>query len=438
MSPKQPESSGPYQFPDGFLWGASTAAHQVEGHQDNNWSRWEPKVADRLAETAPARLQGLVPDWDLIRDEATDPDAYISGEAADHSHRYEEDFDLMRSLGLNAHRFSVEWSRIEPEPGEFDQAALDHYEAVVDALRDRGIEPFLVLHHFTNPQWLEDVGGWHHPDTPELFVRYTEAVVRRLGGKVQYWITINEASGYIFMKYLDGDIWPAWPGSQFSVMRAWRARKHFAEAHKAARECIRTSDPGASVGFVHTGEVFRGDGRMTNAIARLAKYFTNRYIVRPVTKHCDFIPMHHYCRWRVMPGFTHPKNWIQPHDTDTKNDMGWGVNHESIYEAVRMYADAGVPIYIDEHGLADARDGHREEFITQSLIALHRAIEEGVDVRGYFHWSLLDNFEWSEGFWPKFGLVEVDRTTQERRIRPSAYTYQRIAHANEVNEHDKD
>lgn len=415
-----------HHLPAGFLWGASTAAHQVEGHQHNNWSRWEPRVADQLAADADRRLHGVVPRWELIKDEATSPDNYISGDAADHYHRFEEDFDILEELNLNAYRFSIEWSRIEPECGQFDQEALDHYEAVVDALLERGIEPFIMLHHFTNPVWLDEMGGWHNSGTPELFARYAQVVAERLEDKVQHWITINEAHTYTFMKYLLGDMWPTWPDAEFSLVRAWRARRYFAQAHKQARQQIQTINPDAQVGFVHTGELFCGSGFISDRIARFIQYFANHFMVRPVKGLCDFIPLHYYSTWRISPGFSHPKNWVQPQDTGAQSDAGWSIEPEGIHEAIRMYQHKQLPIYIDENGVADAKDEYREEFITRTVQALQHAIQDGADVRGYFHWSLLDNFEWGEGYWPKMGLVDVDRQTQERRIRDSAYVYRDI------------
>lgn len=414
------------EFPPGFLWGASTAAHQVEGRQDNNWSRWEPTVADRLAETAPERLQGMASDWGLIKDEATDPDAYISGEAADHYNRYEEDFDILAELGLNAYRFSVEWSRVEPEYGQFDRKALDHYEAVVDALRERKIEPFVMLHHFTNPVWLEEWGGWHNPEASEAFARYVETVAERLKHKVNFWITINEANAYIFMRYLKGDMWPEWPDAEFSFARAFKARQNFAKAHKDARSRIRAIQPNAQVGFVHTGEQFRGSGFLSNRAAQFVQYLVNKFMVRPVDGYCDFIPLHHYSTWRITPRLSSPAKWWHSPDADVQNDIGWNIEPQGIYDAVRMYQDKEIPIYIDENGIVDARDRRRGEFIISTIHALQQAIRDGADVRGYFHWSLLDCFEWSEGFWPKMGLVEVNRRTQQRTIRDSAYAYRDI------------
>lgn len=415
-----------HHFPAGFLWGASTAAHQVEGHQLNNWSVWEPTVADRLAETAPERLQDMAPDWNLIKEEATDRDAYISGEAADHYHRYEEDFDTLAELDLSAYRFSVEWSRIEPEYGQFNQEALDHYEDVVDALLERNIEPFIMLHHFTNPVWIDEMGGWHNPEVSEAFARYAETVVERMKNKVNFWITINEANTYIFMRYLKGDMWPEWPDAEFSFTRALKARRNFAEAHKDARSRIRAMQPHAQVGFVHTGEQFRGNGFLSNRVAHFVQYLVNKFMVKPVDGHCDFIPLHHYSTWRITPGFSSPTKWWHSSGTDIQNDMGWNIESQGIYDAVRMYQDREIPIYIDENGIVDARDRRRGEFIISTVRALQQAIRDGADVRGYFHWSLLDSFEWCEGFWPKMGLVEVDRQTQERHIRDSAYVYRDI------------
>lgn len=415
-----------HHLPAGFLWGASTAAHQVEGHQHNNWSRWESRVADQLAADAYGRLHGVVPRWELIKDEATSSDNYISGDAADHYHRFEEDFDILKELNLNAYRFSIEWSRIEPECGQFDQEALDHYEAVVDALLERGIEPFIMLHHFTNPVWLDEMGGWHNPEASAAFARYAETVAERLKHKVNFWITINEANTYIFMRYLKGDIWPEWPDAEFSLIRALGARRNFANAHKDACSRIHALQPHAQVGFVHTGEQFRGSGFLSKRIARLVQYFVNEFIVKPVNGHCDFIPLHYYSSWRITPRLSSFAKWVHLPDTDMQSDMGWNIEPQGIYDAVRMYQHKQLPIYIDENGVADAKDEYREEFITRTVQALQRAIQDGADVRGYFHWSLLDNFEWGEGYWPKMGLVEVDRQTQERRVRDSAYVYRDI------------
>lgn len=247
MSPAKSTPDNP--FPADFLWGASTAAHQVEGHQHNDWSVWEASVAGKLAAGAESRLKEEVPDWESIRVEAADPSNYISGDTADHFNRYEEDFDILKSLGLNAFRLSIEWARVEPEPGTYDEAALDHYEAVLAALKKRDITPVVTLHHFTNPRWLESHGGWHGPEVVERFAKYSEAVARRLGNQAVYWCTINEPGSYLLMRYLGGGAWPEWPKTVMNPLQGYRYLKNLVKIHQAARSAIQNVNPAAQVGL---------------------------------------------------------------------------------------------------------------------------------------------------------------------------------------------
>src|SRR3989338_2285694 len=341
-------------FPKDFLWGAATSAHQVEGNNHNDWSEWEKENVPRLAREAES-VFSHVPGWkERFGAEAADPQNYISGAAADHYHRYEQDFDIAKSLGHNAHRFSIEWSRIEPEEGKFDEAAIEHYRTVLLALRARGIEPIITLWHWTNPVWIEtQYGGWENPAVGDRFLKFTECVVNRYKDLVHYWTVFNEPNTFVGLGYITS----VRPPQRKSIWRARRAIKTFNQTHKRVYTLIHSLQPEAKVVLSHW----------------LA-------LTRPL-----------------------PDTWINR---------------------------CKKPIIITENGLADHDDTSREKFIKKTVQAIHTAISHGIPVKGYFHWSLLDNFEWSEGYWPEFGLVHVDRTTQERIIRPSALAYTKICQEN--------
>src|SRR3989344_7242602 len=192
-----------FQFPKGFYWGSATSAHQVEGGNHNDWSEWEKENAKRLAREAEGRF-GYLSNWTKIKIEAQNPQNYISGRACDHYNRYEEDFDTVKSLGHNAHRFSIEWSRIEPEEGKFNEKEIEHYRNVIKALRARGIEPFVTLWHWTQPIWIADIGGWENKKTIDHFLRYIEKIVGELKENVKFWIVLNEPNIYTGFGFVKG------------------------------------------------------------------------------------------------------------------------------------------------------------------------------------------------------------------------------------------
>lgn len=410
------------QFPKHFLWGAATSAHQVEGGNHNDWSEWEKRNATRLARES-ERAFAWNPHWKRFKREATDPRNYISGLACDHYYRFRDDFDLARELNHNAHRFSIEWSRIEPEEGRFDERAIAHYREVVQALRERGLEPFVTLWHWTLPPWVAERGGVLAPDFPRLFRRYAERMAQECGPAVRFWITLNEPDVYAGHAYLKGQ-WPPMKKGVFNYLKAVRA---LAETHRRAYAAIRQADETASIGIAKHQIAF--EVARPTLWNRLLKYLAdrvwNRDFLDRIRDHQDFIGLNHYNR-NVIDG------WYGQNPNVERTDFGWEYAPDSLYQAIMELRRYRKPVYVTENGLADASDALRSRFLPEALSAVHRAVEDGADVRGYLYWSLLDNFEWDKGYWPRFGLVVVDYPTQERTVRESARWYAEVCRTNRM------
>lgn len=408
-------------FPKNFLWGAATASHQVESGTINDWSEWERTNADRLALEAASKF-GHLPSWtENFGAEAARPENYISGIAVDHYHRYEEDFDIAKNLNHTAHRFSIEWSRVEPEKNRFDEQEITHYQNVVRALRARNIEPFVTLWHWTLPLWLAKEGGLLAPRFPEYFARYAEKMATALGNDVTFWITLNEPVVVTSQAYLHG----VWPPKEKSLIKTYRTLKSLVHAHELSYQIIKSKNQNALIGIAKNNIAFeiRKDTLINGALKRIAHFARNTWFLKQIKNHQDFIGLNHYYRNTIDNGFNKNPN-------ERLTDIGWEFYPESIYQALIELKPYHKPIYITENGLADRNDTLREEFLTRALTAVHRAIEDGAEVKGYLHWSLLDNFEWDKGFWPCFGLVEIDRATQKRTVRPSARYYAEICQKN--------
>lgn len=401
-------------LPKKFLWGASSSAHQVEGDNKNDWTVWERKNAKRLAGEAPRKWenwqQGNFP-------EMFQPENYRSGKAADHYRRFAEDFELARSLGHNVHRFSLEWSRIEPQKGVFDEAALRHYGKVLTALEKSGLEPFVTLWHWTLPLWLEKEGGILAEHFPAYFERFTERVVKKFKKKVRFWITINEPSIIVSNAYLRG----LWPPQRKCPREANRAFKSLATSHNLAYAKIKALDRTAQVGLANNVVFLEPKHRfcvVDRAVVKLYRYFSNERIYRLTAGKHDFIGLNYYFHQKIR--FT-----LKNHNENKAvTDLGWEIYPEGLYriikEAVSCVGEKKIPVYIAENGLADRSDEKRLDFVLGHLKQIKRAIKDGYNVRGYFHWALTDNFEWDKGFWPRFGLITIDYATQRRTIRKSA------------------
>lgn len=408
------------KFPTGFLWGAATSSHQVEGGNFNNWSEWEKKNAERLAKEAGKKWQ----DWQQKRfPEMFEAENYISGCACDHYNLYEKDFDLAKAGGHNAHRFSIEWSRIEPEEGKFDEKEIEHYRQVILALRKRNVEPFVTLWHWTNPVWLENKGGCESKDFAFYFSRYAKYVTENLKDQVNFWVTLNEPTSIIAAAYATG----IWPPQKRNLWIAWKLFKIFSRAHIQGYKAIHEVSKEAKVGFanvLHSFEVYRENSWLDHLMKRIGIYISNKKLLNMTLGFNDFLTVQYYFHNR----FKFPRK-IRLGDKPV-SDLNWEIYPSGIFFILKWLKKYNLPIYITENGLADSDDTRREEFIREHLFWAQKAIQEGVDVRGYFYWSLLDNFEWDKGFWPRFGLVEIDYKTLERKPRKSFYAYKKIIENN--------
>ena len=392
------------KFPQGFFWGTATSAHQVEGGNVNDWSKWEKKNAERLAKKAGNYWQK----WQQKKfPEMFEPANYISGRASDHYHRFKEDFDIAQSLSHNAHRFSIEWSRVEPKEGKFDKKEIEHYWQILLALKKRNLEPFVTLWHFTLPIWLAKKDGWLNPRAPYYFDRYVKIVSENLFEQVNFWITLNEPLVYASDSYLKG----VWPPQKKSFLGFLKIIKNLIKAHQLTYRSLHLVDLGCQVGIAKNNIYFKNNP--------LFKYFWNEYFLNKIKSEQEFIGLNYYFFHR----FFKEKQLLS-------SDMDWQIYPKGIYYLLSDLRKYNKPIYITENGLADAKDKKRAKFIKDNLYWVLQAIKKGIDIRGFFYWSLLDNFEWDKGFWPRFGLVEMDYRTLERRIRPSAYQYAKICREN--------
>ncbi len=396
-------------FPKHFYWGASTSAHQVEGGNNNDWSKWEKENAGRLAKEAlnktyPGHILNDYP-GPLRREN------YISGITCDHYNRYEEDFNIARSLGHNAHRFSIEWSRIEPAEGKFNEKELEHYRKVVLALKNRGLEPFATLWHWTMPVWFAQKGGFLKKNNISYLVRYIELVIKFLP-EVKFWITVNEPMVYAGNAYWRG----IWPPQEKSFIKYIKILRNLELAHKKAYKAVKKINPSLQVGIAKNNIYFEGRG-LNAVLANLADWWWNERFLDSIKDHQDFIGLNYYFHNRVK-GLKFNQNLNKD-----ISDMGWEIHPEGIYRVLQNLAKYKKPIFITENGFADAKDEQRADFIKEHLRYVLKAIKEGVDIRGYFYWSLLDNFEWDKGFWPRFGLIDINYKTLERKIRESGLKY---------------
>jgi beta-glucosidase len=404
------------QFPGGFLWGAATASHQVEGN--NRWNDWwEAEQNGRLSQP--------------------------SGDACRHFEMYDADFDLAQSFGHNAHRFSIEWSRIEPVEGQWNDDALQHYADVIDALRRRQIEPVVTLHHFTNPAWLSHLGGWDNAISISRFERYVEFVASRLGSRVRYWLTINEPTVYVKRVFVVGD-WPPFQGPSWH--RAYHGLRNLCRAHVAAYRVLHRYRPDAMVGFAHSAPYIvpcdptRRRDRWAAGMRDLAlNGLLFRLLGRSPRRVLDFLGVNYYTRQVVRSGsrgagLIFGTECRESHHDQPRNfnSLGWEIYPPGLTGILRRFSRYGVPLIVTENGISTLDEKLREDFLVDHVRALSAALQEGIDVRGHLYWTLYDNFEWKEGFNAHFGLAAVDRATQQRLPRPAAERFASICRANRI------
>jgi len=406
------------RFPDGFLWGTATASHQVEGdNRLNDWWAWE-------------QVAGHIRNGDR------------SGEANDHYRRFDDDFRLLAQLSQNAHRFSLEWSRIEPVAGQFSSEAIHHYRQVLESLHRHGLEPMVTLHHFTNPVWFAQQAGWESPDAPGHFARYVGHVIAELGDMARFWVTINEPTVIAYQSYLKGE----WPPGRRSLNTAGRVLGNLIRGHWLAFEQIKARAQGSQVGLAHHIRLFDPDREwppLDRLVAALYNRLFNLGVLRALERgrltwfqrrfsreakgprrSQDFLGLNYYTRDRLR--FS-PRNRAEFFATRVvpagapRSDMGWEVYPQGLHRTLMGLASARLPIYITENGIADADDHLRPAFLVDHLRAALRAIDDRAPLRGYFHWTCFDNFEWAEGYTAKFGLMDRDRG-----LRPSGRLYAQI------------
>jgi beta-glucosidase len=402
-----------------FLWGVATSAYQVEGAPDNDWTEWES--LERL-KTRGTRC----------------------GRGSGHLERWRTDFSLLPTLGANSYRYSLERSRIEPAPGRFSEDVLRVESERVRALARMGIEPCVTLNHYTHPRWFWNEGGWEAPGSVASFRRFTEAVADALGPRVRLWVTLNEPVVLLLGGYIAGEI----PPGKRGFRAAARAFENMLRAHVESAAAIRERIPEARIGIAHnmlefapdrrekmldrrfahagdrlynlallqaisTGDLdwrFPGEGRIRTRIAGL-----------PEANH--YIGVNYYSRvhirFRGRPG--RMAEYLYRDATGLGlTDMGWEVHPHGFDRVLREAASTGLPVIVTENGIATSDDRRRTDFLREHLAVLAHRRAAGTPIEGYFYWSLLDNFEWLEGFRPRFGLYEVDYATFARRRRPSA------------------
>lgn len=424
---------------DPFLWGAATSAHQIEGNNcASDWWHWESQ----------GRIEGGV----------------RSGLASDHWNRRDEDLDLAADLRLNSYRFSVEWAKVEPEAGVWDESAWAWYSRLLEECEKRTLIPMVTLHHFTLPQWIAERGGFTNPDVVERFLRFVREVSNRLGSRIPYWCTLNEPLVFVLGGYLGKFMPPA----VYDPKAASLALSNLLRAHVGAYDLIRrlrtrSEGPFAhlplQIGLAHNFLDFKAHRRfhpLDQILAGRLSSFYNDAWVRAVLgedpefylpfllprapavpeargrRSVDFLGVNYYTKayieWRPKQSGTEttpdlPIGVTFARRKEPQSDLGWAIHPGGMLRILNSLRHTGLPLIVTENGIADRDDRRRAEYLRQHLQAIAQSRAQGADIRGYYVWSLLDNFEWIKGFWPRFGLVHVDYANFERKLLPSALCY---------------
>ncbi len=422
-----------FKMPDNFLYGAATASLQIEGGDKNN--SWY-----RFCQTG------------KIKDKSS------SETACDHWNRIDEDISLMKDIKLQIYRMSIEWSRIEPQKGVFSKEAMNKYRYELEELQKAGIKPMVTLHHFSNPLWFEDMGGWANESSVDIFNRFTEFVVRSIGDIVSNWVTINEPNIYLIMGYIAG-YWP--PEQKFNFKLYKKAAINMIRAHIKSYKTIHRERTNCGFDDTMAGAAFhlrQLDPGSNSFLDRLAtktydnffhniylKGFINGELVSPLGKgaiygkgiYSDFIGVNYYSRdiIRFTPNPFTKFVKIEKQINSEYNDLGWEIYPQGLYNIISdCYNRFKLPIHITENGISDSTDIQRSDFIYSHLQKVSEACHSGVPVLSYCHWTLMDNFEWREGYTARFGLIEVNFENQARKIRKSGMFYSEIIKNNGVTE----
>ncbi len=385
-------------FPHGFLWGTATAAHQTEGgNWNNDWWEFEHRAGSGCTD--------------------------VSGDAVDHFWRYPDDIRLLRDLGFGAYRFSLEWSRIEPEDGEWSRAALDHYRRMLACCLEHDVVPVVTFHHFTNPRWLSARGGWAEPAVVDHFARFCERSVAALGDLIGMGCTINEPNVVSVLGYISAEF----PPGVRDFAAFGRVNENMLAAHRKSYDVIKAGPGDFPLGLTLSMSDWWAPEGCEDRLERTRYGHEGQFC--EAARGDDYFGVQAYSRIRLdeqgMP--TGPEPGVDV------VDMGYEYWPQGLEASVRFAAEtAQVPIYVTENGIGTTDDAQRIRYTTEALEGVGRCLADGIDVRGYFHWSLMDNFEWALGYMPRFGLVAVDRATQCRTAKPSASWLGSVARANRL------
>ena len=419
------------KFPKSFFWGTATASHQVEGYCDNNnWYRWE----NSTDKNGNPRIK----------------DNQKSGIACDHWNKYKDDIELLKELGVTHYRLSLEWSKIEPTLGSFSEDAIIHYSNVIDALIENNITPYITLHHFTNPIWFDDLGGFEKEANITYFIDYCRKVFTSYSARITNWCTINEPEVYSVMGYFSG-VFP--PGKKNPQLTS-KVHKNLLIAHSRAYYELKKMPNGdkSQIGIVKNVMQFDPSRRwhlldwlacrltdivynkMALSYLKYGKikikipFFINlSYSNKTAIKSTDFFGLNYYSHVHLKFQFNKHEFFINTYPkSDVMTDMPYTIYPEGLYRAIKLVNTIEKPIIITENGIADSKDSNRALFIRRYIYAMKKAIDEGIDVRGYFYWSLMDNFEWAEGYDMKFGLYQVDFENQQRTLRKGSKEFIQI------------
>jgi len=393
------------KFPKKFLFGVATSSYQIEGDNFNSdWWKWP-------ARNATHSVAGGEEESEVIEN---------SGRACDYWNRWREDHQLLTNLGVNSFRLSLEWSRIEPKEGEFSQTAIQHYREILEDLKTRDIKTVVTLWHWVSPNWFQENYGLHKKKSREVFVNYGKKIIDELGDLIDVFVVINEPMMPLAFGFLNGKF-P--PGIKCPI-KYWKASRNLSKAYKEIYNYSKEKRPKIPVGITMLYNLFEPNNKFNpidQLIVWVAKKFWNESFFKRIRKQSDYYGLDYYFHRKLgLFGQTQQSHL-------KVNDVGWEIYPEGIKKALKeIWEKYELPIYIMENGLADANDKYRGQFIKDHLHHVSQAITDGVDVRGYLHWSLMDNYEWLHGYAPRFGLVEIDYTTLERIPRKSFYVYKKL------------
>lgn len=409
-SSAKPEALREINFPPSFLWGAAISSYQTEGANYNS-------------------------DWCAFEKEKKIQEAAL---AANHYKLFLQDFKLAKELNLGAVRLSFEWARISPNPDVYLEEEIGHYKEVIQTLKALGLKPFVTLHHFTNPVWFSESCGFESSKNIDFFLKYLKKIVEEFKDDINNWLIFNEPLVYVYNGYICG----RWPPGVKSIGTARKVLRNITSAYidgyKEIKSIYRESDTDSYVSLVNHIRKFSpcpnfnfGQNSVSSYIKdKLSNFDIINYLTK---KSClDYLALNYYCKEYVKFKGLVGAECVHQFHKERKNYLGWYIYPKGLYELLKRLKKYNLPVYVMENGTAEAEDYLYKEYLVSHLKCVAEAISEGVDIKGYFWWSLIDNFEWDYGFGPKFGLIDINYNTFERRIKPFAYTYAKICKENKI------